>query len=355
MSVVMVICDVERFLSDAIESILAQTFTDFEFIIVDFGSTDKSKAIALSYAAKDPRIRVHEIPNCGLAEARNAGCYLGQGRYIAIMDADDVSLPERLAWQIDFMETHPEVAVIGGATEWIDANGKSLRIERFPTGDYEIRAALPVTCVFCQPTVLVRREAFVSVGGYRPAFALAEDYDLWLRMAEHFQCANLSQVVLKYRSHPHQVQLRRVRQQSLFSLAARASASLRRNGDPDPLNSVEKITPALLATLGVSEAAQQISADQDFIRSMYLAGEYSNALKAADKALRSSDWEYAERWRIADTRLMLARLHWKQKEFAISFVIAGQALITWPALLGRPLKPLLRRFQQRSAEKAKVD
>ena len=94
-SVAMVVCNVERFLAEAIESILAQTYRDFEFVIVDFGSTDRSKEIIAGYAAKDSRVKLHEIPHCGLAEARNAGCFLAQGQYIAIMDADDVSLPER--------------------------------------------------------------------------------------------------------------------------------------------------------------------------------------------------------------------------------------------------------------------
>ncbi len=100
----MVMCNVDRFLAESIESILGQTFRDFEFIIVDFGSTDKSKAIASSYATKDSRIRFHEIPNCGLAEARNVSCSLARGRYIAIMDADDVSVPDRLMLQIEVHE-----------------------------------------------------------------------------------------------------------------------------------------------------------------------------------------------------------------------------------------------------------
>lgn len=354
-SVVMVTCNVERFLGEAIESILDQTFKDFEFIIVDFGSTDKSRQIAASYAARDDRIKLHEIPHCGLAEARNAGCNVAEGRYIAVMDADDISLPERLMWESDFMEKHPEVGFLGGATEWIDANGNSLRVHRFPTEDSEIRIALITGCLFCQPTVFIRREAFVSVGGYRPAFVLAEDYDLWLRMVDHFQCGNLGQVVLKYRSHPHQVQLSKVKQQSLYILAAQASALSRRNGKPDPLNSVKEITPAVLASLGVNEAQQRITADRDLIRAMCLAGDYSSALKAAVEALGSSDWENAERWQIADTRLMLARLYWKQRKFVSSFIIAGQAFLTRPILLGRPFKPLLRWFQFRSAVKADCD
>src|ERR1700688_2996712 len=94
-SVVMVVCNVERFLAEAIESILAQTFRDFEFVIVDYGSTDRSKIIISSFAAKDKRIKLHEIPNCSLPEARNAGSFLAQGKYIAVIDADNISLPER--------------------------------------------------------------------------------------------------------------------------------------------------------------------------------------------------------------------------------------------------------------------
>ena len=125
-SVVMVVCNVDRFLAEAIESILGQTFREFEFIIVDFGSTDRTKAIVSSYAAKDSRIRLHEIPQCGWLRRAMRVVLSRKAKYIAIMDADDVSVPERLTWQIEFMEKHPEVSVLGGAVEWIDAAGKPL-------------------------------------------------------------------------------------------------------------------------------------------------------------------------------------------------------------------------------------
>src|SRR5580693_2039955 len=125
-SVVMAICDVEHYLGDSIESILGQTFQDFEFIIVDFGSTDKSKEIASRYGAKDSRIRLHEIAPCALAEARNTACRLAQGKYVAVMDSDDVAVPDRLRWEFEFMEKQPTVGLLGGATEWIDSAGRSL-------------------------------------------------------------------------------------------------------------------------------------------------------------------------------------------------------------------------------------
>src|ERR1017187_10047468 len=165
-SVVMVTRNVDRFLAESIESILGQTFRDFEFVIADFGSTDDSIAIISSYASRDNRLKLHTIPSCGLAEARNAGSLLAEGRYIAIMDADDVSLPNRLRWEVEFMEKHPEVAAVGGAVEWINATGKPLMIARHPLGDRELQAALLTHSVLWQPTVLIRRDAFVSVGGY---------------------------------------------------------------------------------------------------------------------------------------------------------------------------------------------
>jgi Glycosyl transferase family 2 len=348
-SVVMVVCNVDRFLAESIESILGQTFRDFEFIIVDFGSADNSKAIVSSYATQDSRIRLYEIPPCGLAEARNAGCFLAQGQYIAIMDADDVSLPERLMWEVEFMEKYPEVGVLGGAKEWVDATGRYLFVNGDPTEDGEIRSALAIRCAFCQPTVLIRSGAFALVKGYRAAFAPAEDYDLWLRIVEHFQCANLKQVVLKYRIHPYQVSFRRRKQQTLSVLAAQVSSASRKSGNPDPLNGVEEITPALLTGLGVSEARQQTalaSDSRDWIRNMCLAGEYLVALNAAVEILQSSDVEFAERRQIADLWLAAAWLYWKKKGFLKSLLAVAHALRTRPVLVVRPLKQLLQRLER---------
>jgi hypothetical protein len=343
-SVVMVVCNVDRFLSESIESILAQSFRDFELVIVDFGSTDNSKSIISRHAAIDSRVKFHEIPHCGLAEARNAACSLAQGKYIAVMDADDVSVPERLLRQVDFMEVHPEVGVVGGAVEWIDANGRSLQTFRHPLTDYEIRLALLKHSVIWQPTAFIRTEAFILAGGYRAVFAQAEDYDLWLRIAESFQLANLEQVVLKYRFHPFQVSMQKRAQQTLCVLAAQVAASSRRIGIPDPLNSVKEITADALAALGVTKARQQrelVSDRRDWIWNMCLAGEYAAALKAALEALRA-DLEYVEPWEIVELHLTVARLQWRQKRPFSSGLSAVRAVLARPVMLGRPLKPLLR-------------
>jgi len=344
-SVVMVVCNADRFLAESIESILSQSFRDFEFIIVDFGSTDRSKSIAARYAAQDSRVKLHEIPHCGLVAARNAGSSFAQGQYIAVMDADDVAEPERLMQQVAFLDASPKVALLGGASEWINASGQQLRIDTPPTEDSEIRAALLVRCPFCQPTVLIRREAFLLLGGYREIFAQAEDYDLWLRLSEHFDVANLRQVVLKYRIHPFQLTLRMRMQQTLCVLAAQYSATARRNRDPDPLDAAEQITPELLAAGGISEATQQVTAASDYLvwlRSLRQAGEFSSAREAASRLLGSPDRKYLERWQIADVYLAIAGSYWKERKRLRSILAAGRAVATRPLLIGRPLKPVLQ-------------
>jgi Glycosyl transferase family 2 len=347
-SVVMVVCNVERFLAESIQSILGQTFGDFEFVIADYGSTDDTKAIVASYAARDSRVRFREILRCGLAEARNAACRLARGQYIAIMDADDIAVPERLMWELEFMEAHPDVGVLGGAKEWIDATGRLLFTNGDPVEDHNIRSALAVRCAFCQPTVLMRTDAFTSVGGYRAAFEPAEDYDLWLRISERFKLANLDQVVLKYRLHPYQVSFRRRKQQTLSVLAAQVSASLRRNGAPDVLDMVKEITPSLLLQLGVSEARQQTAFAldcRDWICNMSIAGEHSSALAAVTETLQSPDIEHADKRPVADLWLAAAQLRWRQQRYLSSLLGIAHATVVRPAVAGRPIKGFLSRLK----------
>jgi glycosyltransferase involved in cell wall biosynthesis len=346
-SVVMVVCNVERFLAESIESILAQNYGSFEFVIVDFGSTDKTKAIVASYAAKDDRVKHHEISSCGLAEARNAACSFATGKYAAIMDADDVSLPDRLTRQVEFLETHMQVAVLGGAVEWIDTGGNSLIVRENPTGHREIEAVLRECCPLWQPSVMLRRDVFLAAGGYRAAFASAEDYDLWLRLAERCEIANLPEVVLRYRIHPFQVSMRKQTQQTLGILAARVSSEARRAGHKDPLDGVKKITPELLSRLGISPRelhSELVMNRRQWVRHMSMAGETSAALEAA-LAIAHSDLSGVEPWQIADLQLTIASLYWRLGKYGKSFLSGCRALVTRPIVAGRPLRPLLQRLR----------
>lgn len=344
-SVVMSVFNGERFLRDAVESILDQSFCDFEFIIIDDGSTDRSGSMLESYERLDPRIRVYHQENRGLIESLNRGCRLARGQYIARMDADDIAVRDRLAWQIEFMKRHPEVAVVGGAAEFIDQCGKVLRVAARPLHNAEIqRVILNQSGVMWHPTVLMRKAALAQVGGYR-SVADAEDYDLWLRMAELFELANLPQVLLKYRIHPGQVSVANCRKQALGAAAAKAAATARRSGKPDPLQFSGEITPAVLAGLGVSEAVQHTTLARGYlssIRNMCGAGEFVPALEMFETLL-FSELRHAERWTIADLCLCGASLYWRKRKLAYCAMNATKAVVARPLILGRPFKTLLSR------------
>ena len=345
-SVVMVIRDVERFVAEAIESILRQTFQDFEFIILDFGSTDKSKEIALSYAARDSRIRVSEIPATDYIQAKIAACLLPKGQYIAIQDADDVSLPERLQLEVEFLEKHPEVGVLGGAVQWVDSEGIYLKTAAdYPTEDPEIRAELRERNAFWHPTILMRRDAYVRAGGYRVSLSLADDYDLWLRISERYQCANLPQVLLKYRIHSQQLSLRKRHQQILCVLGAQASAALREAGKPDVMNNVAVLTPSILTSMGIDEVVQKRAIAEGYrywTKQLYDAGEPDAVVEAATELSHLCAGAGVEPTTLAEVHVLAAKAHWKQKRVLSGAISAGRAVYYRPGLLTRLLGPLLR-------------
>ncbi len=347
-SVVMVIRDVERYLPEAIESILDQTFRDFEFIIVDFGSIDRSMDIAAGYAVRDGRVKLSKISPCSYIEAKIAACSLPEGRYIAIQDADDVSLPDRLQLEVEFLEDHPQVGLLGGAVHTIDAQGCLVdRTVDYPTEDWEIRSELRVRNTFWHPTVLMRKEAFVRAGGYRAVSSPSDDYDLWLRISEHYQCANLKQKVLNYRIHPQQLSFRKRKDQIFCLLAARAAASLRSEGKSDPLNSAKEITPALLAAMGVSEEEQKRELAEkyyDYINLMFKAGGYSAVLDGVAEMFQVCQREYLEPRLISNMYILSARALWRQGKIMGGLGSIARAVRARPMVLARPLRLWLKRL-----------
>jgi hypothetical protein len=175
----------------------------------------------------------------------------------------------------------------------------------------------------------------------------AEDYDLWLRIADRFQFANLEAVLLKYRIHPFQVSMRKTAQQILGTLAAQAAASSRKKGLPDPLDSVAAVTGETLAALGVTTATlhNRLASRREFwIRNMCAAGEYSAALDAALETLRY-DLKCADPRLITELQLIVSKLYWQQKRFGKCLIATGQALKARPAVTNRLGKALLRRLR----------
>ncbi len=239
------------FVDDAVQSILAQTFTDFELLCIDDGSTDGSVARLDQLAVGDSRIRVIHQPNAGLVQTLNRGIAEARGELIARMDADDIALPDRLAKQVAFLDQHPAVAVVGGAAAFFNAKGLTGQVLAHPAEPEAIRVALAVDSAIVHPAAVIRRSALAAVGGYRQPFTDAEDYDLWLRLAEKFDLANLPDIVLHYRFHEQQVSVRKVAQQVLSRLGARASAKARQAGLHDPAESASAISGQVLRDWGV--------------------------------------------------------------------------------------------------------
>jgi hypothetical protein len=254
LTVVMSVYNGARFLDEAIDSIRTQSFGNFEFLIVDDGSTDDSQRILARHAAVDDRIRILTQENRGLIESLNRAFAEAAGAYIARMDADDVSRRYRLEMQMDLMSSNPEIALVGGAIEIIDAEYRRFSVIRLPTQPEPIRKHMrELGCALAHPTVLFRREAMLQMGGFRKAYKHAEDYDLWLRMLERFDFANLQEVLVDYRRHDGSISFKHATQQILSAWCARIVAKLRLEGLHDPTDEVELITPAVLHSLGITQ------------------------------------------------------------------------------------------------------
>lgn len=202
-TVLMPVYNNEKYLRPAIESILNQKFTDFEFLIINDGSTDKSKEIIRSY--KDQRIRYEEnIENLGIIKTLNKGIDLAKGKYIVRMDGDDISLPERLKIQYDFMEKNPEIGVSGGKVETI---GNMTSYSTKPNNNSEeIRANLIFNTPFSHPSVIIRKDVLSSKNlFYDDNFPHAEDYELWTRVSKYSKLGNINKKILKYRMHEESI------------------------------------------------------------------------------------------------------------------------------------------------------
>jgi glycosyltransferase involved in cell wall biosynthesis len=203
-SVIMAVKDGRGFLRQAIDSVLGQSFGDFEFIIIDDGSSDGTLPIIENYA--DPRIRLLiNRDHLGLSASLNAGLNAARGEYIARMDADDVCLPERLERQVRFLDRHPRIVVLGTGIRLIDEQGRAIQDVRLPADNDLIKWQLCFLNPIAHPSAMMRRAAVRQAGGYDPGLTHAQDYDLWWRLSAGNQLANLSDILMLLRQHPGQV------------------------------------------------------------------------------------------------------------------------------------------------------
>ena len=197
-SVVMPAYNAEKYLTEAIDSILSQTFSNFEFIIINDASTDSTKQIIEFY--NDPRIKlINNEQNKGVAKSLNIGISFARGKYIARMDSDDIAMPTRLQTQFDFMEKHPNIDICGS---WVQTFGAKTKIIRVPRKHVDIKDLNFFSCAMLHPTIIFKTNTKLQ---YLSDFPRAEDYDLWCREINNLNFANIPEALLRYRIHKNQI------------------------------------------------------------------------------------------------------------------------------------------------------
>ncbi len=206
-SAIMPVYNAEPFLSQAIESVLNQSLQEFELICVNDGSTDNSLTILNRYASIDPRIRVISRDNYGIPRTRNEGVKASRGDFLAWLDADDIAEPRWIEKQLHFLESYPSVVAVGCQLSQVDEELFPVEVWSLPLDHHDIDYGLlnGMGGRVTQSACLMRKDAVLNVGGYNEAYPYAEDYDLFLRLAEHGKLANLPEVLVRRRLHPHSI------------------------------------------------------------------------------------------------------------------------------------------------------
>lgn len=247
--------DGERFLSLTLESLSSQTFSDFEIVVVDDGSRDGTLQILAEWAAREPRLRVFPRPRLGLAASLNYAASVARAPFLARLDADDIALPERLARLYAEMQKRPQVGLLGSSVELIDGHGRIVGAIRPHLTHSELVAFLREGCCLVQSSVIMRREAFDLAGGYRKGLNLAEDYDLWARMAEIAEIAAVPETLVRYRVHGASTTARSPVRGALAAVCVAAAREARRNGRAEPFVAGVPKLRAALALNGRSRAS----------------------------------------------------------------------------------------------------
>ena len=236
-SVVMPTYNAQPFLHDAIASTLSQTWTDFELIIVDDGSTDDSLAVAQSLAKTDPRVKVFSQANAGTANTLNRAIELASSEWVFIMHSDDVMHPNRLERQLAFLDDHPELAVASSLVRHIDASGRVIGKDNsflFTHADIEEKVRLNKLIGFNHPAVVLRKSIVQNAGGYRQEFWPAEDIDLWNRLAEQgHKILVQPETLLDYRIHGGSASISRARLTRIKVRWLKDSMLRRRSNEPE--------------------------------------------------------------------------------------------------------------------------
>lgn len=212
-SIVMPIYNSESFLEEAIKSMLNQSYQDFEFIIVDDASQDRSLDIVKAFSKKDKRIKVyHNDINMGISKSRNIGLSHAKGEYYAVMDHDDISMAGRLEKQVNFLDNHCKYVAVGCQVEIINGKGKKIGVRRYPESNEQILQSISIKSPLCNPATMIRVSGLTEFGYYDTNFSGTEDYEMWFKLASKYKLANLKEPLFQYRLSKKQFKSKKVKQ-----------------------------------------------------------------------------------------------------------------------------------------------
>jgi hypothetical protein len=305
-SVVMAVYNGDRFLRQAIDSILTQSFTDFELIVIDDASTDGTPQILDSYS--DSRIvRLTNRQNIGQTRSLNKGLAVSRGAFIARHDADDISHPNRLQEQVAYMMANPALGLLGTDYHIIDENGQILETNILPVTNDELNTRLLEGNIFCHGSVIMKKEMVDKVGGYHEGFRVTQDFDLWLRLAEHGEIANLARPLYQFRFDSNSVSRKKRGLQLAYGQLALKLALQRRASQPeDPVPndvlSVYPPEPGRLFADARRSAYLYYAAGQEAEAATILRQAREYLLQVPGEVSSWSDWACSQARVLADLR-----------------------------------------------------
>ena len=261
-SVVMSAHNEEDYLKDTIESILSQTYNDFEFIIVNDGSTDNTPEILSDYAGRDSRIRViSNMSNVGLSRALNKGLEVANGRYIARMDAGDISHPTRFQKQVEFLEANHDICILGTCAYWIDEIGQVVGKWHVPTN--VTSAVLYKTAAVIHPSIMTSRQLFEVLGGYNKKYRRAQDFELYLRtMKMHVSIINLSEFLISVMRRDKGIQFAHITDKQLHIFRIKLRYLLSFPSIPNAVFTMRSLVGCMLPPRLLREQADAIASRQ---------------------------------------------------------------------------------------------
>ena len=263
LSVIMSVYNGARYLDDAAQSILAQDFADFEFLIINDGSTDNSSSILQKLAAADRRIKLIERENYGLVVSLNEMIAMAQAPLIARMDCDDIAIPTRFSLQMDYMSAHPDIGILGTNTHDLTEDGRIvIAQDSYPLTPAEARIWLQKGPALCHPSAVMRTHLIRNLGGYRAAFRHAEDYDLWLRASRSTSIANVPERLLLYRRSEGQISQKHAIEQAKAAAIAWFDHVHCADGGQSPFDTAEALPPlnkldSVFGKVGVSASVRK--------------------------------------------------------------------------------------------------